>query len=163
EKKGTDIRIVNEAEFFQLFAPAVEEALALLRGGARGITQWNLLRRFPVPMPDLRGADLRKAKLDGACVEGVKFDGADLRGASLKEATLFLVNANLDGANLAGAHIEALTDCSVRDANLAGAFIIKADRADFSGSKMRGLDGEHLEAAEAKFAAADLTRARLYW
>ena len=55
-----------------------DEAVALLRGGAEGVREWNRRRKAGEAIPALLGIDLSEADLRKA----------DLRGAALSEATL---------------------------------------------------------------------------
>ena len=80
-----------------------DEALKLLRGGPKGVAEWNRRREDGESIPDLSGAKLAEAKL-----RTVNLRGADLREANLIGAKLFLADlreANLSMADLRGASL----------------------------------------------------------
>jgi uncharacterized protein YjbI with pentapeptide repeats len=99
-----------------------EEALRLLKGGERGVAEWNRRRAPGDRIPDLRGADLTRAKLRVA-----DLSGADLSEADLSEADL--TAAHLRGAHLGGADLRG---ADLRGAHLSGAVL---PGADFSGAR----------------------------
>src|SRR5262245_27405016 len=84
--QGAGIQCIDTKQFFGLFAPNVDEAVALLKSGKRGVQRWNDLRcirkppdeqlrhglhwnpldeQSPVPMPSFGAIDLRQAQLRG--------------------------------------------------------------------------------------------------
>jgi uncharacterized protein YjbI with pentapeptide repeats len=69
------------------------EAHKLLKGGPKGVAEWNRRRESGEKNPDLIWAD---------------FSGVDLSGASLIWANLS--GAKLIGANLTGANLDPVTD-----------------------------------------------------
>lgn len=123
-----------------------EEAIRLLKGGQKGIAEWNrrrragehipsleraLLARRDLSQADLSQADLSGADLSRAHLSGADLNGTDLRGANLHRADLrgaFLNEAYLGGADLSGADLREadlseanLTKANLSEANLTGA------------------------------------------
>jgi hypothetical protein len=111
-----------------------EHAIKLLRGGPRGIREFNVRRDRGDPLPDFDGVNLTCARLCGVNFSQAELDNAILAGSNLERALLIgadLRNANLEGANLAGSslrfaklHQTVLYDTNLRDANLRGAMIM---------------------------------------
>ncbi len=187
--RGAAIRCIDAAQFFALFAPAVDEAAAMLRGGQKGVRRWNALRciprpdeeqlrlglnwdplseKSPVRMPRLGAIDLRRAVLRGACFSEVNFNGADLRRADLTGARLGGVkDSRFDGAR----------DCDFRGARLEGveffgamvnmvfrkACLAKSSpRATiFSGCDFTGADLRGTQGVGARWSGANLAGANL--
>jgi hypothetical protein len=106
-------------------------ALKLLRGGTKGIDEWNRRRNAGEEIPDLSGACFRNADLSGAnlrdacLVDSDLVDsnlcGADLKGANLSGAVLR--NANLKGVNLTESNLSA---ANLSAANLSSANFSRA-------------------------------------
>ncbi|MCW1248468.1 pentapeptide repeat-containing protein, partial [Pseudomonas sp. SAICEU22] len=92
------------------------------------------------------GANLRGAKLANQDLRKMNLAGADLRDADLRHARLDL--ANLEKAQLQGAN---LNRASLQQSNLR--------LADFSGAKLKAIQGWGLFAQGAQFQRADLTAA----
>src|SRR4051794_6893564 len=114
------------------------EALDLLRGGVKGIREWNSRRDQGEDIPKLKRALLEGARLVGANLIGSNLVGAILSGADLSGARLDgadLVAANLVGANLRGARLVG--------ANLDGAFCANTIFCDSDLSEVIGLDWVH--------------------
>ncbi len=138
------------------------EALRLLRGGSRGIEEWNRRKAagevtFDLPKADLAGADLRGADLTGLDMDGSNFRGADLRGADLSESLAGkadFTRADLRGARLQGVFERAVFEAArLADADLRESVL---DRACLRDADLTGAD---LTGAGLK--SADLTRAVL--
>ena len=136
-----------------------EEALELLRGGKKGIAEWNRRQKTSLTwIPDLdSGPDLSKAAQFRAIASSKGWipdlRGADLRGTTLKGADLRA--ASLWAAKLAGAKL-GKTDLSVadlRDAHLRA--------ADLSEAKLRGADLSRAHLSTTNLSGADLNTAKL--
>ncbi len=85
------------------------EALELLKGGPKGIKEWNRRRSKNEPIPKLDWANLINADLSHANLYGAYLNTAFLSGAFLYKANLRwanLQNASLRGATLIGADLE---------------------------------------------------------
>jgi uncharacterized protein YjbI with pentapeptide repeats len=182
-KKAAPVRLIDEKEFYALYSPNRDEALAMLRAGPEGVGRWNQLR--PVdhrPLLDLRGADLRGARLAGAWFWDVDLGGADFREADLTEARFGQVadvrftgavlkgatcqdarRCDFEGARLNEAYLTDLADCRFVGADLAGATVDEgtADRCDFSGARMQGFRGPGITTSGLVLAGADLAGADL--
>ena len=91
-----------------------EEAIGLLRGGEKGVADWNWRRKSGESIPDFHGAEIY-------ALRGIARYGADLRYADLHGATL--QGANLVNADLGGAILWA----NLRGVNLRGADLSDAD------------------------------------
>lgn len=146
-----------------------DEALALLRGGAEGISEWNRRRAAGEEIPRLGGEDLSACVLIWANLRKMHLEGADLIGAHLEGADLR--EAHLEAADLREAHLERddlgrATDLNA--AHLEGAVLSKAhlEGAQLYHAHLEGayLTGAHLEGANLHYAhleGADLRRAHL--
>lgn len=120
------------------------EAIALLRGGLAGLTEWNRQRESGIVPPSLCDADLR-----GVCFAcdrppmsprlEVNLFGLDLRGANLEDANFVL--ANLQNVTLTSANLERCVF-----------ILVDLKRADLSGARMEN----------SRFAAACLSRCKLF-
>jgi hypothetical protein len=140
-----------------------DEALRLLRGGKKGVSEWNSRRAGGEPMPVLDGADLIRAVLRAADLSEAVLSGADLRGAELCGAVLrgaVLRAADLCGADLSGAD---LSKAVLFRADLSGAVLSGAELsgADLKEVDLRGADLSRAVLREADLRAADLFRAEL--
>ncbi|PKK85069.1 MAG: hypothetical protein CVT49_00580 [candidate division Zixibacteria bacterium HGW-Zixibacteria-1] len=90
-----------------------DEAVKLLRGGPKGIEEWNRRRVEGENVPNLLDVNLRSAILRNANLSRINLRiadlwKADLRGADLRDADLRIAdlrNADLRNANLSGAII----------------------------------------------------------
>jgi len=149
-----------------------DEALKLLKGGEKGIGEWNQRRGADEAIPDLssanlsdayltdadlRGANLRSAGLVGAYLPGADLVGADLRYADLGGA--ILVGADLHGAILVGADLSEahLGRTQLSEANLSGAYL---RQANLSGANLRGTDFGECKCAGTIFADVNLSEGR---
>ena len=70
-----------------------ERALELLRGGPRGVEQWNRERESDPSIPDLTESNLSRigllcVNLRGVSLRGAFFGGSELDGADLSDADL---------------------------------------------------------------------------
>ena len=153
-----------------------EEALKLLRGGEKGVAEWNRRRKAEEPIPELRGACLRKANLRKANLHKAdlggdlhfdfhfhvhSFDRADLSGANLRDACLSEANlrmADFRDADLRGADLVQadLYGAYLNRANLGGANLndSQLSKTDLSAANLRGAS-----LREANFRATDLKAA----
>src|SRR5262249_48877737 len=155
------VQVLDPAQFAALVLPSREEAVALLRGGAKGVERWQLRsmswENLPAPV-DLSGGDLRGARFREVNFQSANFDGADLRGADLTYCQFDkLRGVNAEGACLRNAFVQDATDCNFRGADLTEAHINPAvfTRCDFRGARMRKLFGGYTRATEVVFADAD--------
>jgi uncharacterized protein YjbI with pentapeptide repeats len=150
-----------------------DEAIKLLRGGTKGIAEWNEWRSAAKKIPDLieadlSGADLSEANLSGANLSGVNLlrtnlSGANLSGADLSWANLFaakLYGLNLSGANLSGADLRV---ADLRVADLYGAKLSGANlrRADLHGANLGGADLSRADLHGANLSGANLSGVNL--
>jgi len=165
-----------------------EEAEQLLRGGPKGVRQWNEWRETGEELPDLGGINLSKQRLENVNLRGVhlegaklyeahlenaKLDGARLEGANLYQArlgTYVLENGSTNGASLHKTHLEGanLSRARLIGVNLSEAHLEGTDlrHAHFKGANLTKthLDGAELNHAdfnEAKLDGANLNRADL--
>jgi uncharacterized protein YjbI with pentapeptide repeats len=165
-RQGATIQILKEQDFYALFAPDRDEAVALLRAGKEGQERFTRLRQGAARVPlDLRGLDLKEARLAGAQLQSVRLDGADLRRADLEGAHLGqLRNVRLDGARLVRAFVQYLTDCSLQGADLTQAHLNPAQyqQCDLTGASLRTVFGAYTQAAGCVFKNADLREAGLH-
>ena len=139
-----------------------EEAMKLLRGGPKGIEEWNRRREEGEDIPDLSCADLSGANLSGANLMRALLREANLSKANLRDAFLLLIylrDANLGDANLIGAHL-ASADLSCAD--LRGADCRDADlrRAVFEDNKLSDANFGNACWASTKLADVDLRGAK---
>src|ERR1041384_7167126 len=126
-----------------------DEAIQLLRGGQKGIEEWNRLR--PTPMVTFEGGEV---ELKG----GFDLSGADLHGAKMGFANLErvqLIGANLTDTELHGADLSGadLSRASLCDAQLVGA------RLKFT--NLRGADLRRADLSDAVLLSASLNDAKL--
>ncbi|UCE61014.1 MAG: toll/interleukin-1 receptor domain-containing protein [Phycisphaerales bacterium] len=146
-------------------------ALELLRGGKKGVAEWNRRMAEGEALPDLSGGDLQRARLrevnlHGADLHGANFDGADLSDADLGRVNLF--NASLIGANVSAAHLGCadLRAANLSAANLSGAVVdscafraASLGNANLSWARVRGADLRLSDLRGANFEEADLQEA----
>jgi TIR domain/Pentapeptide repeats (8 copies) len=139
-----------------------DEAIKLLKGGLRGIREWNRRRDLLVKAPDLSRADLSHAHLSRA-----NLSGAILRRASLSHANLIdadLSGANLSSANLSGAILVGATllGTDLRSANLSGADLSGAllPRARLENTNLRGTNLTRAVCSMTIFIDVDLSEAK---
>jgi uncharacterized protein YjbI with pentapeptide repeats len=127
-----------------------DEALRLLKGGERGIEEWNRLRATDYSNIDLSDADLSGAHLRGA---DLGFD--DLTRANLHHADLSFASfgGDLGGANLRGAR---LSGAYLGGANLSGADL---SDADLGGAQLYGADLRRTYLVRAYLGGANLSNA----
>jgi hypothetical protein len=88
QKKGGSISILDESPFYALLAPTLDEVLALLRAGAKGVERINAFygdNRYGSHLPSLNGLDLSKADLRGW---RMNYYSDILEGVNLREANL---------------------------------------------------------------------------
>ena len=158
-----------------------EEVIKLLRGGIKGVDEWNrqrgLAERIPDPTEatgsgaartfgdllqcvmgrkvkvDLAGADLAGADLAGADLAGADLVGADLTGANLSYADLR--RANLEHARLDGAK---LVYANLDEANLNA---VSLRNANLKNSILIGADLIDADLSGAELVGADFTDADL--
>ncbi len=115
-QQGNTIRILEERDFGSLLSPTRDEAIAMLRAGQEGRDCWNDLHPnhtlpYPIPMPDLAGANLRDMDLHELSFDGVNLDEADLRGANLSWSHgLKATKARLESANFEHASLGDFVD-----------------------------------------------------
>jgi uncharacterized protein YjbI with pentapeptide repeats len=184
---GAAIQILDEKEFYQLFLPTKQEAVALLRGGPAGRERCQRLLP-PIHLglkADLSGINLRGADLEQVWwLRSVNLEGADLRGANLRGASLYgvsgvrLEGACLDGICLCGvsrcsfdglslvkarAWAQQFSDCTFRGADLSNSFLdaVQLERCDLSGTILRHAELNRCRAVETKLPGADLRGAKL--
>ncbi len=134
-----------------------EDAVAMLRGGRKGIAEWNLVARSKRPFPDLSAADLGCVDLAGADLSRAKLIGADLSRAKLVLANLRAVELNqadLSEADLSEADLSA---AGIGTANLSGA---RLSRANLRGADLRGSDLSDANLGGADLSHADITGSR---
>jgi uncharacterized protein YjbI with pentapeptide repeats len=139
-----------------------DQAIATLRRGPDGVTEWNQRRTHGEQTPDLSGAILNAVNLSGADLSKVnlfevKFNSsilafADLRDAYLADSQLMHANlqsARLDRACLSGAWLQSATldqatlfRTNFLDALLNGAGLVgvEAIEANFWGANLSGAD-----------------------
>jgi hypothetical protein len=127
------------------------EALKLLKGGRKGIDEWNGRRESDEEIPDLieadlRGADLRWANLNGADLAGANLSGADLSLADLAGAELRgadLSRAKLHRASLIQADLREaeLTEADLNDASCGWTIFADVDLSEVNGLDSVGHDG----------------------
>ncbi len=140
-----------------------KRAVGLLKGGKRGICEWNELRKEGKFVPDLASVDLSEAYLSGVNLgsfqdepsqqsDVVNLKGANLASANLSGAILngtYLFGANLDDTNLKEAHLRLanLQDALLSKANLNGADLreaflkrAKLDDAVFNDTNLQDAD-----------------------
>lgn len=112
-----------------------DEASRLLRGGSRGIGEWNRRRRDRETVPNLKKCDLSRADLRGVDLSGTNLRRTDLRGALLARAKLR--RAVLHQANLCGVRA---SESDLRGADLSQADLSSADfsRADLRAATLNG-------------------------
>ena len=146
-----------------------EQAIELLKGGSKGIEEWNRLRADCLEIPDLDKVDLQKADLIGANLSGANLNEANLSGVELSNANLS--GANLFRANLSGATLynaERLGVLRAYAANLSGANLIGANlsgatlfRANLSGTKLFGANLSGTKLIKANLSGAELEKTDL--
>jgi uncharacterized protein YjbI with pentapeptide repeats len=133
----------------------IKTAMRLLKGGPKGIEEWNRRRAKGEPIPSLRGVELgntrprvdhmmmndRKLAHSAIWTASVRFGvvphsstltGVDLRGLDLRDAMLFGVNLQLsmlDESDLSGANLMLanLTGASLRGTNLTRVLLFGAN------------------------------------
>lgn len=135
-----------------------DEALKMLKGGARGISDWNYLRLNGEAVPSLASLELGGADLRGVNLSMVDLSGADLRGAMLRVA-------DLGGATLCDAMLEGadLTEAILIRANLTHADLRRAklNAVNFLGARLDGANLSNTDPRGANFLGAHLARAIL--
>src|SRR4051812_9429091 len=85
-----------------------DEALRLLRGGQKGVNEWNWRRNVGESVPDLSEVNLGEADLSRADLSRTGLSGANLIFANLGGANLFwsvLSGADLREADLSGSNL----------------------------------------------------------
>jgi uncharacterized protein YjbI with pentapeptide repeats len=160
-EQGANIRILEQKEFYALFRPTREEAIALLKAGPVGWAKWRLLR-FQKPMLDLTNADLRGLELsEDISFFNVLLDGADFTGARLAGQYFpDLRRVTLDRANVFMS-IKSMEDCSLREADLSGwGCEGSITGCNFDGAKMSRFECESGQVADSTFRNVDLTQAQ---
>ncbi|MDH3691276.1 MAG: pentapeptide repeat-containing protein [Gammaproteobacteria bacterium] len=138
-----------------------KEALELLRGGKRGVREWNRRRgRGREKTPSLREADLAGADLEGADLGGTILDRADLNDANL-------TNANLAHASLTDAYLVAtrLVGAVLENANFQGAKLpsVKLAHGDFAQANLMETTLSHADLTGANLRGAELLDADLQY
>ena len=147
-----------------------DEALKLLRGGLKGVEEWNRWKAEAHAggdeLPDLSSADFSSADFSSADFSGTDLRGVNLFGANLTGANLTVANltvADLFGADLSGAD---LSGANLSGANLADANLSRANlsRANLSFAWVRGTNCDAAEFTSAIlrftiFADVDLSSA----
>jgi uncharacterized protein YjbI with pentapeptide repeats len=144
-------------------AGAREKYLALLRGGPKGIKEWNGLAYLDRETSHYREFDLAKANLTGALLRNLDFRKANLAGADLRKATLSF--SDLREADLAGAKLDEakVSGAKCGGANLANATLKGAwlDGVSFKQANLAGADLSAARVEDADLCGADLTGATL--
>jgi hypothetical protein len=135
-----------------------DQAENLLRGGEKGVAEWNWRRAESGFTLNLNGAYLR-----GAALHGVDLHGVEIRHATLERA--YLLGADLSGANLSGANLSEadLRRANLFEANLSWANLSEADlrRANLFEANLIGVDLRGANLAGANFRGVDLRGANL--
>ncbi len=150
----------------------LDEALALLNGGTKGVAEWNRRRFGGVAIPDLRYDDLSPDEFLETVVnngdQSVHDGGVNLRDAALCGANLS--RANLWGGVLSGADLSRadlgranLRYADFNRANLSRANLRYADLRDvnLSGADLQGADLERAVVSFGDLSAANLSDASL--
>lgn len=144
-----------------------DDAIELLRSGAKGVAKWNGWRAtFGNREPPI---DLTGANLEGAFLEKAVFFKTDLTHARLGRANLHktsFVQAKLIGAHLSHANLKRT---SLNGAKLQGACLTEADIssanlicADFTDADLRGASLRNTTLTRAKFCNANLDGCEVY-
>ncbi len=124
-----------------------DEALKLLKGGEKGVREWNRRRDERESIPSLKGAELTAANLSRVNLNASDLSYANLSGAILWEADLF--RADLNYANLRDSD---LTDAFLHGANLSDADLSGTTlyRTNLIHSKLRNtvVRGTHMDSAQ---------------
>jgi uncharacterized protein YjbI with pentapeptide repeats len=148
----------NQAEFR-------EQLLAELRGGAKGVTQWNARKLEDRQRAGkFRRVDLSNAKLHGAKLGHLDFQGANFESADLSDvdfAATALSEANFKGCNLNSAHLvnSKCLSSVFREAQIAGCNLrsAKLRKADFTKANLRKADLSFSDISGADFSGSDLS------
>lgn len=138
--------------------PSVEECVAMLKSGPKGVEKWNAMREeHPEWKPDLSGQNFFEVNLNGvnlseADLIEANFSRANLSAADLTSANLFLANcyeanfwdvclieAHLNRANFADADLSAT---NFSKASMIGTVLSSANLsdADFTGANTTGVN-----------------------
>jgi len=166
-KKGAQIELMSENDFFMRLLPDRDHALAMLRAGGEWVDRWRRLWNYwnnATTTLDFNQLDFRKHNLSGcnfcaATFHGAKFQGADLAGCCLRA----LKDNRFDNARLAGASFSEATRCSFKKADLTRAHINPAEFSDcdFTGAVLKDLSGSYSNMKRCVFRKADFTGARI--
>lgn len=151
-----------------------DEAIRLLKGGPKGIKEWNERRDAGEEIPLLRDIDLSDANMHGVnfnnfaalpqvVLDGVNFYRANLWHADLRDAHFSrakLIDTNLHSADLRWAN---LSHADFRGANLSWSTIGGADAggADFRKAHLTNANFDHTDLIRADLRQADLRGANL--
>jgi uncharacterized protein YjbI with pentapeptide repeats len=151
-------------------------ATSMLRGGPKGIAEWNAwrrnsaLRKFSNPVPPLERLDLSHSDLSGADLASANLRYTDLSYSNLVDADLEdadLTHAVLRGASLPIHHPpQKLSFADLRDTDLRRIphpFLLGAnlERANLSGLVLSEIVLRECNLRGTDFSSADLTRADL--
>jgi len=127
-----------------------EEALKLLRGGKKGVEEWNRRRAVGEEIPNLENVNLSVVDLLEIDLGGVSFYGAhldlvdlskaNLTGTCFYEADLNLVDLSEADLRAADFNFATLTGVNLEKANLSGAIFGYTTLADIDLSVAQGLE-----------------------
>ncbi|WP_455205938.1 pentapeptide repeat-containing protein [Kaarinaea lacus] len=129
----------------------------LLKGGEKGIKEWNTRREQGEAVVNLEKIDLSGAMLYRAHLSGLQMPNANLTGANIIDSGL--VDTNLRGADLSNAYLcrTDLTGADLAKARLRNAQLsICLDDANLAAADLAGAD-----LSGARLTNADLTNANL--
>lgn len=144
----------------------------LLKGGEKGIKEWNTRREQGEAVVNLENIDLSGAMLYRAHLSGLQMPNADLSGANIIDSGLvdtnlrgadlsnaYLCRTDLTGADLAKARLrEAQLSICLDDTNLAAADLAGAD---LSGARLTKADLTNANLSGANLMEANLERSNL--
>jgi uncharacterized protein YjbI with pentapeptide repeats len=126
QQHGARIAKTQMDVFFRdMLFPSRPEAIAMLKGGKRGVARFSELVEYYIGgRVDLRGMDMRGLELQGVSFRTAScvLSGVDFRGANVARSVIPPSQAVcFDDADLSGAEISHLSDSSLKGANLSGA------------------------------------------
>jgi uncharacterized protein YjbI with pentapeptide repeats len=168
---GAALQVLAIDQFQQHIKPTPDEAVHLLRSGAKGIERWNrhcgddshyygaiARSRQAGKAAYLRGADFARIDLSGANL-GELVDHCDFTGANLSGCHLYLSNCQLGGAMVDGVVSLVLTACTAEkvDFSRIAARGVHIETSNLTGSRFAGLGQGPLNFGSCQLDGADFS------